>query len=350
MNKSVPVVTDSRDRAVLRASVEEYIESGEPVASRTLNRKALPLSAALIRSIMARLETRGLLFQPHVSAGRVPTHQGYRVYVDQLMTQSPLEQHLKRRIDSFFAAHGVESGGVLDSAASAIADVSGMMGFAVRAPLGDAIHRHIEFVRLESRRVLAIVATRSGVVYHRCVNLESDVSAAELIRFQNYLNARFEGLSLCEIRQIVAQELAEITSQYVTLQMRALALSEQVLPPLLDEKPQVTIGGQHHLLRFAEFSSNEKAHRLFQELECRETWIQVLDATLSERDVKITIGAENLIDGFSTCSVVAGSICRSDGLKGTIGLVGPTRLKYRTALAVLNWVRRHVDSDEELSN
>lgn len=342
MSLSVPVSMDDRSRAVLRAAVEKHICTGEPVASRSLERGNLQMSSALIRAVMSRLEADGFLFQPHVSAGRIPTQSGYRVYVDQLMAPGCLASGGDQALRELTSAEKALKG-IMRECVLALARVTGLASFAVSAVSGQYRHRHVELVRLRRAEVLGIFATTCGTVYHRVVSVERDIPQHELDRFANYLNERFAGLTLSQIRTMIREELEQVEQSYQTLRARAFALSQRTLP---DEPAhndvEVVVGGQHHLLAMPEFADPSTAGPVFEDLERRATWVALLDAAMGESGVTVMIGAENPAIGLHDCSVVATSVPWDEGLDGTVGLVGPTRLAYGTAIATLELARQSV--------
>ena len=336
---------DERARAVLRAAVEWYIDSAAPVASRTLTRGGLSWSPATIRSVMNRLEEEGLLEQPHTSAGRIPTTLGYRAYVDDLMASMAVrvaEDAVLRRVG---AVEGFEPGPrrILD----ALVTGSGLPGFVLSAKAAPEVHRHMELVRLRRREVLVILATRAGRVHHRVLRLDVDVSQAELERFQNYLNGRFEGMSLSAVRRDVREELAHPDKQYASLRTRALQLTRQALE---DEEPtdvEFVVAGQHRLLDAPEFTEGAAARPVLEAFEHRDTWRTLLDAMIEDDGVRIFIGREIPVGGLELCSMACALIRGSDARLDAIGIVGPTRLPYATVIALVDRLRRDLEGRDE---
>ncbi len=337
-------IRDERSRAVLRAAVETYISSASPVASGTLRKHSLTMSSAAIRAVMATLETGGYLAKPHTSAGRIPTTRGYRTYVDELMPEHVVDETRRARV-SQMVDPGSGRRRLMRACSRALADATGLTGFAVCAPRSKERHRHVEFVRLGRSEVVAIFATWGGTVYHQRVSLETDVSQSELDRFQNFLNGRFAGLSFDEMRAMVQDELSEAQTRYSTLAARAFALSDRALPAEAEAQLDVVVDGHHHLLAFPEFATAEHAGPVLEELERRRTWVALLDAVLSEaitETITVLIGAENNVSGLQECAVVAVAVPWDDSAQGTVGLVGPTRLAYGAVISLLDYVRHHV--------
>lgn len=292
---------------------------------------------------MARLESDGYLVKPHTSAGRVPTTRGYRVYVDRLMSPARVPTEGAGRLHDAVSDEPSLSV-VMRTIVSTLAEVSGLTAFALAAPQEtDERHRHVEFVRLKRGEVLAIFATWSGRVHHKHLAIELDVSQAELNRFHNYLNARFAGLTLGEIRELVQDELRTVERRYSTLASRALSLSQQAMPESDERVIEVVVTGQHHLMSWPELAIADVAGGVLEELERRQTWVQLLDAIdLAESSVTVIIGAENDVQGLQPCAVVAAQMPWENGVVGSIGMVGPMRLSYASAIAMLTIARDRV--------
>ena len=343
---------DERSQAVLRAAVEAYINSAEPVASRTIGRNALPMSSATIRSLMSRLETRGLLFQPHTSAGRVPTSSGYRYYVDELMR--PVNLTSAQQGKAHISVHGTSLRPLMRASADALASAMGLIGFAVAVSTDGDLHRHLELVRLRESQFLAIHATWSGAVFHKVVRPDRDISQHTLDRAQNYLNARFGGLTREATRALVDKERQEGTIVPGSLHDRAFQIACLALPEQFQQDIDLAVGGKHHLLSLPEFSSGAMAGPVLEALEPTDTWRTMLKAFRANYDdpdvpslentpeTAVLIGPEVPIPELSTCTFVAGRISWGEGVDGTVGLIGPMRLAYATAIAVVGFLRNAV--------
>ena len=334
---------DVRSRDVMRAAVETYISSGEPVPSRAIGRDRVPLSPASVRAVMARLESEGLLVQPHTSAGRVPTDRGYRVYVDQLLPPHRVPEEQQAMLRDAVPRDAVDSRELMRACARVVSQITGLAGFAVGLTRADEPLRRVDFVRLGRREVLGIFTTQAGAVYHRRARLEIDVSSGELARFARYLNERLVGLTLDEIRTLVAYERDQMRRHVASLRGRAMALSEKLLPIQEDAPVELVVDGQHRLLEFPELANASAVGPVLEELERRETWTELLTATIAATDHPLVrIGPENGADGLRDCTIIATRIRWADGVDGTFGLLGPTRLAYSTAIAVSQMLRRQV--------
>lgn len=334
-------IRDERVRSVLRAAVETYIDSASPVASRTLNRTILPISSAAIRAVMAGLESSGHLVKPHTSGGRIPTVLGYRAYVDQLLALADVPEDRRARVQAVLE-HDTETRRLMRACVLALVDSSELTGFAVSAPTQRARHRHVELVRLRPKEALAIFCTLTGTVHHHHIVSDVDTAQSELDRIQNFLNARFEGLTFDGMRQLVDDEAEQTTRCYSTLAARAFALVGRALREGEEDELDVVVAGHHHLLACPEFADGALAGPVLESLERRETWRELLDKTLSESGVTVLIGEESENDGLQDCTVVAAAVPWERGVEGAVGLVGPTRLAYGAAISLIAYVRRYI--------
>ncbi|MFT5434214.1 MAG: heat-inducible transcriptional repressor [Myxococcota bacterium] len=330
---------DERSAAVLRAAVETYISSAEPVASRALGRKEIHLSSASIRAVMAKLERSGLLYQPHTSAGRVPTTAGYRIYVDQLMSPVAPGAATVRTL-TLPTSSGVRP--MMESFASRLAAATGLTAFAISAVRDNAVHRQIDLVRLRRGEVLGIFTTRSGTVHQRRVEIDTDIPQAELGRLSNFLNTRFEGLTLREIRRVMREDLVDARRHYKPLSSRAFELGEQALPVEDDPQVDVVATGQHQLLNHPEFAAAHTAGPILEELERHETWLALLDRVCTGPALSVIIGTEHTLAGLQQCSVVAAPMPWDDGIDGSVGLVGPTRLAYARMTTLIQFLAHYM--------
>jgi hypothetical protein len=206
---------DRRERAILRSVIREHIHSGEPIGSRTISRgPRLDLSPASVRSIMADLEARGFLTQPHASAGRLPTAKAYRMYVDRLMERQRVGPQQTAAIErALFEARG-EVADVLAEACHQLSRFSNQVGLVLAPALERVVVEHVEFVRLDEERIVAILVGRSGVVHNRILRVEESFEQAELDQIGRYLSEEFRGHALTEIREILRQRMSEERALY----------------------------------------------------------------------------------------------------------------------------------------
>ena len=333
---------DARSAAVLREIVELYMDTGEPVGSRTLSR-LLPmnLSPATIRNVMADLTDAGLLFAPHTSAGRLPTDQGLRLFVDGLLHFGELSEDERETISAALAAEGRSLEDTLAEASSMLSGLSAAAGL-VLAPKSEGPLRHIEFVPLGPGRALVILVSAEGQVENRVIETPPGTLPSALQRASNYLNARLAERPLPGLRRMVADELAahrtqldELTSQIVETGLATWAGDGSRGASLI-------IRGHGRLLSdVTQIERLAAIQALFERLEAQETMLRLLELAEQSEGVRIFIGAESGLFGNAGLSMVV-SPARSEGgrIVGAIGVIGPTRINYGRIIPVVDYTAR----------
>ncbi len=333
---------DARARAVLKQVVDAYVATGAPVGSRTLSQlSGLQLSPATIRNVMAELEERGLLRAPHISAGRIPTEAGLRLFVDGLLELGALSPAEQQQIESECLAAGKNLPDVLERATQNLAGLSACAGL-VMAPKTDRGLKQIDFVSLGPGRVLVILVTEDGLVENRVLETAVNIPPSSLIIAANYLNARLQGRTLTEVRQDVA---TEITAQQAALDELTGKLVTSGLAIWAGEKQgngQLILRGQAHLLQDIHAREEiERVRKLFETLDTRTELMRLLQATDAAQGVKIFIGAENSAfteTGYSL--VLAPYQNQREQVIGAIGVIGPTRLNYARIIPMVDYTAK----------
>jgi heat-inducible transcriptional repressor len=337
----LPPGLDERSAAVLREIVEQYVETGEPVGSRTLSR-LLPmgLSPATIRNVMADLTDAGLLFSPHISAGRLPTERGLRLFVDGLLHFGELSDEERERIEAALAQSGRSVQDTLTEASTLLSGLSQAAGI-VLAPKSEGAVKHIEFVPLSSGRALVVLVSADGQVENRVIETPPGVPPSALQEASNYLNAQLSGLSLGELRTRVTDDMRADRSALDDL---AAGIVEAGLATWSAEGRggSLIVRGQARLL--ADVDQLEKlasVQQLFERLEAQETMLKLLELAERSEGVRIFIGAESGLFGASGMSmVVAPARSRDDRIVGAIGVIGPTRINYGRIIPVVDYTAR----------
>ena len=336
-----PPGLDARSAAVLREIVEQYVETGEPVGSRTLSRRLpISLSPATIRNVMADLTDAGLLFAPHTSAGRLPTELGLRLFVDGLLQFGELGEDDREAISASVEAAGRSLEDTLAEASVMLSGLSAAAGL-VLAPKSDGALRHIEFVPLGTGRALVVLVAGDGHVENRVIEIPAGVPPSALQQAGNYLNARLAGRPLAELRRVVAEELAENRTQLD-------ALSSQVVAAGLatwngeGRSASLIVRGQARLMAdVTELNKLAAIQTLFERLETQETMIRLLDLAEGSDGVRIFIGAESGLFGTTGVSMVVAPARNGNGrIVGAIGVIGPTRINYGRIIPVVDYTAR----------
>ena len=337
----LPPGLDARSAAVLRDIVEQYLETGEPVGSRTLSRR-LPInvSPATIRNVMADLTDAGLLFAPHTSAGRLPTERGLRLFVDGLLHFGELSEDERGAISAALAASGRSLEDTLADASSMLAGLSSAAGL-VLAPKSEGPLKHIEFVPLGSGRALVVLVSGDGHVENRVIDTPPGVPPSALQQAGNYLNARIAGRPLAELRRIVAEEMTANRTELDTLSAQIV---EAGLATWTSEGRggSLIIRGQARLLSdVTQIERLSAIQALFERLEAQETMLRLLELAEQSDGVRIFIGAESGLFGTSGISMVVSPARNEAGrILGAIGVIGPTRINYGRIIPVVDYTAR----------
>ena len=328
-----------RNRRILEAIIEDYIDSAEPVGSRSVTRRHhLGLSPATVRNVMADLEDMGYLCSPHTSAGRVPTDKGFRFYVDSLLQVRELSKDERFRVEQQYSLKGARLEGVLREAGKALSSMSHYTGL-VMAPRVASTHlRQIDFVRLSSRRILAILVSDSGQVQNRLIETEEHFTRAELDEIGNYLNRRLAGLSLAQVRSHLLEEMTREKSLYDRLLKRAMQLADESFSS--PEEGELFIEGASQMLEQPEFSDVERMRRIFRTFEQKHKIVDLLDRSQSAQGVQIFIGAETGHRALEGCSLVTSTYSTPKGSLGVLGVIGPMRMPYSQIIPIVDYTAR----------
>ena len=338
---------DMRSRDIFRRIVETYLKDGEPVGSRNLSRM-LPssLSPATVRNVMSDLEQLGLVYAPHVSAGRLPTQKGLRFFVDAFMEIGDLAEEERRVIDAQVRASGNSATleQMLTEASQLLSGMSRGAGL-VLTSTNEVALKHIEFIQLEPTKALAVLVSQSGDVENRVVDLPAGVTASQLHEASNFLNAHIRGRTLAEAKIEIARvkeetraALDSLSQELVEKGLAVWAGSESGLPSRL------IVRGRANLLENVTAQADiELLRRLFEDLETQDGLIQLLGLAEEGSGVRIFIGSENKLFSLSGSSLVVAPYRDKDSrVIGALGVIGPTRLNYARIVPMVDYTAQIV--------
>ncbi|HJW42309.1 MAG TPA: heat-inducible transcriptional repressor HrcA [Rhizomicrobium sp.] len=325
-------VLGERPREVFRHLVEAFLSSGEPVGSRTLSQRLpLTLSPASIRNVMADLETMGLLYAPHTSAGRAPTEKGLRLFVDGLLEVGELAPDERASIESRMSGTGHRLEDVLTQATTLLSGLSNCAGLVVSSKQ-DAVLKHVEFTAIAPGKALVIMVSEDGQVENRVIDTPMGLPASALSEASNYLNARLRGRTLDSAR---AEVLADLEGERAELDVLTKKIVSEGLATLSmpagnsDEKVLIVRGASHLLDTVEARDDIERVRTLFEDIERKADLIRLLELAKDGDGVRIFIGSENRLFSLSGSSIVAAPYANAAGkIIGVIGVLGPTRLNY----------------------
>jgi heat-inducible transcriptional repressor len=333
-----------RSRDVFRNIVESYLETGEPVGSRTLSQRGtIALSPASIRNVMSDLERAGLLDAPHTSAGRIPTQAGLRLFVDGLLEVGNLSTDDRKDIEAQLAASGRGVDEVLHQASTMLSGLSQCAGLVV-TPKRDPALKHVEFVPLAPQRTLVIMVGDDGSVENRVIETPLGVPPSSFIEAGNYLSARMRGRTLEEVRSDILSELAAQKAELDGLASKVVStgLAEWGGQPAAGSAPSLIVRGQSRLLEDAAAHGElERLRQLFDDIERKNDIIQMLELAKTGDGVRIFIGAESKLYSLSGSSVIAAPYCdQTQRIVGVIGVIGPTRLNYARIVPMVDFTAK----------
>ena len=324
---------DKRAQVLLKTLIERYIEDGEPVGSRTLSRYSnLDLSPATIRNVMSDLEEMGFIASPHTSAGRIPTPQGYRFFVDTLLVVKELASRELHQLED--QLHPDNPQRVIHAASQLLSELSRFAGIVMTPRRREPTFRQIEFLRLSEKRVLLIVVTPQGDVQNRILVTERDFSPAELVSAANYINQHYSGQSFEDVRQRLSQELRELRQDMIQLMTSAVEAGNQAMSE--GSEPYV-ITGERNLLSVRDLSQDlSRLRQLFELFEQKTRLAQILDLSLRGEGVQVFIGGESGVSAPDEVSVVTAPYSVNGTVVGTVGVIGPTRMAYDRVVPIVD--------------
>jgi heat-inducible transcriptional repressor len=337
-----PPVTElsTRARDIFRMVVEGYLASGQPVGSKTLaGGGALNLSPASIRSVLAELETLGLLAAPHTSAGRMPTDSGLRLFVDGMMQVAEPSAEERRVIETRLASPGpIEA--ALEATSALLSDISGAAGM-VMVPRREPRLAQLTLVPLAPTRALAVLVGEDGGIENRVVNLETPATPGALEAAGNYITARLAGRTLADAATAMGAELAAGRSQLDSASRDLVERGLAVWSQDATKRPVLIVRGAANLLDEVALGDIERVRQLLDDLENKQDVAQLLESARAAEATRIFIGTENRLFALSGSSVIASPYRDREGkVIGVIGVIGPTRLNYARVVPMVDFTAK----------
>lgn len=341
---------DERKVKILNAIIQNYLETGEPVGSRTISKAAdLNLSSATIRNEMADLEEMGYIIQPHTSAGRIPSDKGYRFYVDHMMADrieqlesrerevANMQELLNEKVDR------VEE--LLQNVAKVLANDTNYATM-VAAPRGRG--RKLKFVQLsqlEPNKILAVIVMDGNLVRNKFITLSEEINQEVLLKLNLLVNTTLNGLTLEEINLGIISRMQSQAGEYVSIVKEVLDAVAETMAG--EDGMQIYTSGATNIFKYPELSDSTKASELictFEEKEQLENLIHEIEDNEPSRGIQVYIGSETPVQTMKDCSVVTATYELAEGVKGTIGIIGPKRMDYAKVVDSLDTIKNHLDS------
>lgn len=334
---------DERKMKILKAVIRNYLETGEPVGSRTISKYTdLNLSSATIRNEMADLEELGYILQPHTSAGRIPSDKGYRLYVDHILLEKDKEvEDLKEVL--------LEKEEKMDHLLKQVAKVLAVntnYATMISAPQykGNKL-KFIQLSRLDKHQLVAVIVVEGNILKNNIINIEEELDDETLLKLNILLNTNLNGLSIEEINLGMISKLKQQAGIHCDIVGDVIdAVAESIKA---DEDLEIYTSGANNIFRYPELSDHAKASEIintFEEKQLLTTLVHDSLATEENRGIQIYIGDESQIQGMQDCSVVTATYELEEGMKGTIGIIGPKRMDYEKVVGTLKTLMNQLDA------
>lgn len=334
-----PLVLNERAAILLKQLVASYISDGQPVGSRKLAEDAgLDISSATIRNVMSGLEKNGLVMAPHTSAGRIPTEQGLRLFVDSLLEIQPIEEklviQLQQKLDP-----DKDVDELVNQASQLVSEMTQMAGIVSIPKQANAKLRHIEFLPLPEKRILAIMVTNEKDVQNKVLHVDRAYSASELQQAANLLNRQFTGKDVKEIRDSLLQDLDRTRRDVDYVMKTAIEVADRALSDD-SEKPEFIVQGEKNLVRYNDTSNRQQIQHLFEIFDRKREILGLFDRCVNCEGVKIFIGHEAGFAGFGDCSVITAPYSIAGKPVGVLGVIGPSRMNYHQVIPIVDVTAR----------
>ncbi len=327
-----------REKQVLASLITHYISSADPVGSRVIANKFMSdLSPATIRNTLQDLEELGLLAQPHTSAGRVPTDLGYRVYVDYLLQPNQLTQEVKDTIRQQILKEGRGINEILGQTCKVLSEITSQLGVTIAPRFDAGVLKRLELIPISNDRIMAVVVAQSGLARSVIIEIEAAISDQSLHDVEQVLNERLAGLTLGEIRDSISKRLADVSGTG-----RLINILTDSKEAIWSEKgnDEIHLSGADHLVTKPEFANHEKLSEILKVLENGKVLTEFL-RNQADEGLVITIGKENRLVEVMNCSLVTSSY-HVGNIRGTVGIIGPTRMPYSQLVSVVEYTARTI--------
>ncbi len=339
--KNLYLELSERSKLILKGVVESYLDTGEPAGSKTiLNKTGLNISSSSIRSILANLQKEGLLYSPHVSSGRLPTDKGMRFFVDGLLEFGRLTKDEQENIKSQCRSNGSSYEKILDKASKTISGLSNCAGIVVAPKFQNKI-RHIEFIRLNRNQVMSIIASENGIVENRVLDSKHNYDDSTLQQVTNFLNSKFVGKTIEEIKSLILQEIEDSKNQLNSLGKKLVKEGIIEIAPKA-ETPYIFLHGQSNLLGDEIISKDlDQIRALFDDIENKSNFLNIIENTSKGQGVQIFIGSQNFLFKHSGISMVMAPYKNKEQkIIGAIGVVGPMRIDYAKIVPLVDYTSK----------
>jgi heat-inducible transcriptional repressor len=341
-----------RDQIVLEAIITDYIETGEPVGSRTISKRSvMNVSPATIRNVMADLEEMGLLHQPHTSAGRIPTVKGLRLYLDSIMRSRQLGGPEKERIRDALLTRPQDITELLRGTSKLLSQYCRQAGVVLWPKQSIASFKHIEFLRRGPFDIMVILISKAGLIHQTHIESKEEITQAELDKYSLYINELLRNVPLSMVKQRLRQEMESEKALFDRLFSRALQMANRAIQYAIEDS-EIYIEGQTNLLDNPEFAHVEQMRRILQAFEDKSKMVRLLDEALkASTGIQIVLGTEGeLLREWEEMSLVSAPFRRGDTPLGVLGVIGPLRMDYSRIIPIVEFTAQLLSHLLEMSD
>ena len=334
------IEVNNRAKTFLKILVEDYLVSGQPIGSSTLAQKAeIEVSSATVRNIMMDLETKGLVSSPHTSAGKIPTQHGLRFFIDSLLSVGQLDAISERLVREHFRPD-LTPQELVESASQLLSEVSHLAGVVTNPKDEHFELRHVEFLHLSGKRVLAILVINESEVQNRVIETDREYSEIELTQASNFINDEFSGKALEMIRSELLASMASDQSRMSALLKTATDIASKSL--ISRDHKNLVVSGERNLLTL--MSSTDEVKRLLDALDSKKNILQLLEAVIEAKGVQLFIGEESGFEPFDEFSLISSTYEVDGHIAGALGVIGPTRVPYQQLIPLVDITARLLGS------
>ena len=335
-SSSSETTLSDRAQKLLKLLIEMHIRDGLPVGSRALSREeSVELSPASVRNVMADLEDLGLVAAPHTSAGRVPTVEGYRLFVDSLLTVNTLDERHIRAIEGGFSG-APDQQQIIRSASDLLSHLTSLAGVVMIPRISQRILRQIEYLPLSNNRVLEILVTNEQEVQNRILHLGRELTLSQLQQAANYLTQTFSGMELQQIRPKLVVQMDRLRVDMNELMSTLVEVAADSLGEKPEQDGDLLVAGETNLMAYNEMASVAKLRDLFDAFGQKRDILHLLDQSLDAKGVQIFIGHESGYRPLDNCSLVTAPYHNEDRVVGVLGVIGPTRMAYEQVIPIVD--------------
>ena len=336
---------DDRKLTILNAIIRTYLETGEPVGSRTISKYTdLKLSSATIRNEMSDLEEMGYIIQPHTSAGRIPTDKGYRFYVDQLVNEKTQQV---TTMNSLMIAKTNRMEEILKQVVRMLATNTNYTTLISSPSYKGNKVKFIQLSRLNERQLLNVVVIDGNIVKNHIIDLDEDITEEQVLKLNLLLNTRLNGLTLAEINLGLISNMKQEAGAYTEVVSDVLDTIADVIRAETDENMEIYTSGANNIFRYPELADSSRASQLIGAIEDKSGLADLVKMTQEDENdetgIQVYIGEESSVESMRDCSVVTATYDLGDGMQGTIGIIGPKRMDYEKVMSNLKQVKESLN-------